>query len=281
MKTALILEGGGMRGMYSAGVLDAFIEKKIKFEYGVGVSAGAAYGVSYISGQYRRNLLICDKFIGDKRYVSKRNMLKEGSLFGLKFVYEDIPNIYLPFDFEGYHNSDTDFYITVTNVETGKTEYHQLGEGDMKYNLLKATCALPLVSPIIRLGDGFYLDGGISDPIPYRKALEDGYEKLVVVLTQHKGYRKTKQSMLKLIKFWYRKYPEVYELLAKRHNIYNSQIDELEKLEEEGRCIILRPDNPVEIKRIETDKEKLKKLYFTGEADGLKYADKVKSFLKE
>ncbi|MBE7029351.1 MAG: patatin family protein [Ruminococcaceae bacterium] len=270
-KTGLVLEGGGLRGMYTAGVLDAFLERNIKFDYGIGVSAGAAYGISYISKQKGRNLEVCEKYINDKRYVSIANLIKEGALFGQKFVYEEIPLRLVPFDYNTYFNSSCDFFTGVTNVSTGRSEYFKLKDDKYKFNLFKATCALPLVSPLVELYNGYYLDGGISNPIPYKKALEDGCDKLTVVLTQHRGYIKNKQSNLGFIKFFYRKYPKIYEALKVRHEVYNKQIEEIRELEKKGIVKIICPNEPVGIKRIERDFEKIKNLYNKGYRDGMNY----------
>ena len=270
IKTGLVLEGGGLRGMYTAGVLDAFLERDIHFEYGVGVSAGAAYGISYISRQKGRNLEICEKYITDKRSVSKRNLIKEGALFGQKFVYEEIPTKLIPFDYNTYFNSGVNFQVGVTNINTGKTEYYELKDDKYKFDLFKATCALPLVSPVIKLANGLYLDGGITAPIPYKKAFMDGCDRVVVVLTQHRGYQKKKQSALNLIKAVYRKYPKVYEALKVRHEIYNTALNELYELEKEGRAIIIQPECKVDIKRVETDMEKIRSLYNKGYEAGEK-----------
>ena len=281
MKTALVLEGGAMRGIYTCGVLDAFLDKNIEFDYVIGVSAGAALGSSYVSKQRGRNLEIYERYVNDKRYMSYHNLIKEGSLFGLKFVYEDIPKIHVPFDFEAYYNSPVKFYSVVTNIETGKAEYMNKTREDENLDILKATCALPMFSPNIKIGDNYYLDGGIADPIPFEKAFKDGYDKVVVILTQHKTYRKNKQSYLNLIKLKYRKYPEIFKIMENRHNIYNSQLDKLEELEKDGKAFIIRPENPVEFKRIETDLVKLRKLYHIGEYDGFTYEKRIKKFIEQ
>ncbi len=254
--------------MYSAGVLDAFLEQGITFDVGVGVSAGAAYGISYISGQKGRNLKICEKYIKDKRYVSLRNLFKEGALFGQTFVYEDIPRRLVPFDYDAYFKSKTRFLTGVTNILTGEIEYYEKKNDRYKFDLFKATCALPLVSPIIPMGTGLYLDGGITDPIPYKKALDEGCDKLVIILTRHRGYVKTPEKTLWFTKLYYRKYPKLCEAIMKRHLVYNQQLEEINKLEKEGRAIIIAPSRLVKIKRIETDIDKIRGLYSKGYEDG-------------
>lgn len=281
MKVGLVLEGGAMRGMYTSGVLDAFLKKNIDFPYVIGVSAGAAYGTSYVSKQIGRNLEVCEKYINDKRYVSFLNLVKEGSLFGLKFVYEDIPKIHVPFDFKMYYSNPAEFYSVVTNIETGLPEYIGKDESDVNFDILKATCALPLVSPVIEINGRKYLDGGISDPIPYKKAFEDGCDKVVVILTQDKTYIKQKQKFLSLINLKYKNYKNLCKLMEERHNLYNNSVREIEELEKEGKAIILRPDKPVGFKRIETDVSKLTTLYYKGEYDGFSYENKIKEFIKE
>lgn len=281
MKTALILEGGAMRAAYTCGVLDSFLDRKINFEYIIGVSAGAAFGTSYVSGQKGRNLKVYEKFINDERYVSYKNLLKEGSLFGLKFVYEDIPKIHIPFDYDTYYKSSSEFYSVVTNIKTGEPEYFEKSFKDENFDVLKATCALPMFSPNIEINGNLYLDGGISDPIPFEKALNDGCDKIVAILTQDKTYRKKKQSLLSFLKLKYIKFPKVYELMEKRHILYNEQLEKLSELEKEGRAIIIRPDKPVEFKRIETDLGKIRNLYQKGLFDGYSNELKIKNFIKK
>ncbi len=254
--------------MYTAGVLDAFLEQGITFDVGVGVSAGAAYGISYISGQKGRNLKICEKYINDKRYVSLRNLFKEGALFGQTFVYEDIPRKLIPFDYDAYFKSKTKFLTGVTNILTGETEYYEMKNDRYKFDLFKATCALPFVSPIIPMGKGLYLDGGITDPIPYKKALSEGCEKLVIILTRHRGYLKEAEKAMLFAKLYYKKYPKLLDAMKRRHIIYNEQLEEIEKLEKEGSAIIIAPSRPVKIKRIETDIDKIRGLYSKGYEDG-------------
>ncbi len=280
MKTALVLEGGAMRGIYTCGVLDAFIDKNIKFDYVIGVSAGAAFGSSYISWQRGRNIEIYEKYSNDKRYVSWQNLIKEGSLFGLKFVYEDIPKIHIPFDFDAYHKNPARFISVVTNVKTGQPEYFDKDPQDVNLDIFKASCALPMFSPMIKIKDNLYLDGGMSDPIPFEKPLKDGYDKVVVILTQDKSYRKNKQKLLSLMKIKYKNYPQVYKVMEKRHLLYNNQLDKLNELEKEGKAIVIRPEKPVDFKRIETDIEKLRKLYHQGEYDGFTLEEKIKEFIK-
>ena len=267
-KTGLVLEGGGLRGMYTAGVLDAFLEQGITFDVGVGVSAGAAYGISYVSGQKGRNLKICEKYLNDKRYVSLRNLFKEGALFGQTFVYEDIPRKLVPFDYDAYFKSKTKFLAGVTNILTGEIEYYQMKNDRYKYDLFKATCALPLVSPIIPMGTGLYLDGGIADPIPYKQALKEGCEKLVIILTRHRGYVKEAEKAIWFSKLYYRKYPKLIEAMKRRHIVYNEQLEEIAELEKEGKAVIIAPTRPVKIKRIETNIDKIRGLYSKGYEDG-------------
>ena len=280
LKTALVLEGGAMRGMYTCGVLDVFLDFGINFKYVIGVSAGAAFGASYISKQRDRNINIYKKYINDKRYISYSNMLREGSLFGLKFVYEDIPKIHVPFDFDTFYENDCIFYSAVTNIETGETEYFNKSREDANFDVLKATCALPMFSPCIKIGSNKYLDGGITNPIPFDKAFADKNDKAVAVLTQHKGYRKQKQKMLNLIRLKYIKYPEIYKALKIRHELYNRQLGELDDLEKQGKVLIIRPDSPIEFNRIETDLTKLEALYHGGEKDAARLKNVIEEFIK-
>ena len=254
--------------MFTAGVLDAFLEQGITFDVGVGVSAGAAYGISYISEQKGRNLEICEKYIKDKRYVSLRNLFKEGALFGQSFVYEEIPKRLVPFDYDTYFKSKTRFFTGVSNIITGEPEYYELKNDRYKFDLFRATCALPFVSPIIPMGAGLYLDGGLADPIPYKKALEEGCEKLVIILTRHRGYVKEPAKAHWFTKLYYKKYPALCEIIKNRHILYNKQLEEISELEKEGRAVIIAPSRPVKIKRIETDIDKIRGLYSKGYETG-------------
>lgn len=279
-ETALILEGGGMRGVYTAGVLDFFLEKQIEFEYCIAISAGACHGVSYLSKQHKRNYRIGIDYIKDKRYLSLKNLITTGSLFGMEMLFDTIPNELDPFDYKAFKDNSTRFNVGVTNCETGLPEYYEIKDLMNSYDALRASMSLPLVAPIVEYDHKKLLDGGISDPIPIKKALAEGYKKQVIVLTQHKGYQKTKSSAIPIIKRKYKKYPKLIEAMEKRHEVYNDTLNFIDKLEQEGKVFIIRPSKPLGIGRFENDKDKLRGAYQQGYEDTQKIYRELISFLK-
>jgi predicted patatin/cPLA2 family phospholipase len=240
---SLILEGGTLRPIFSAGVMDALLDQELMFPYCIGVSAGISNGFSYISKQKRRNLDIMEKYRHDKRYIGYRNFLSSRSLFGLDFVFEEIPNKLLPFDMEAFHNYSGQLLVGVTNAQTGLSEYFNGMNIDDKSTMLRATCAIPLFFPAIEMNGSKYYDGGLSDPIPIRKAIADGNNQHLIVLTQPKGYIKqfSKQNAM-IGKLFKNKYPNLEEILLTRHNKYNETVNFCEQLEQQGQAIILRPE---------------------------------------
>ncbi len=262
--TGLVLEGGGFRGLYSAGFLDFFLEKNIEFPYIIGVSMGACNAVNYISKQQGRNLDIPYTFINDKRYMSYCRLLAKGELFGMDFVYDTIPNQLNPFDFQSFNASTQDFIIVTTDCEKGNPVYFKnLKNGEM-LKALQASTSLPFASKMVTIDDKLLLDGGICDPIPIERALEDGNKKLVVILTQPADYRK-KPARLKYMSHWkYKAYPALTDKLLSRHQKYNDTIDQLEKLESEGKAFVIRPDMKIPISRTEKNVHKLKEAFEMG-----------------
>lgn len=280
MKTGIVFEGGAFRTVFSCGVMDAFLEKDIMPDYIIGVSAGAAYGVSYVSKQQGRNLKLILDYCNDKRYMGVNNLLnpKNRCFYGLKFAYETIPNELLPFDKDAFDRYEGEFYAVATNVETGKAEYMRYTTDDTPSKVLQATCALPMLFPYIYIDDTPYLDGGLSDSIPYEKAFADGCDRVVVVLTREAGYRKKTTTSTKLVARAYLKYPELAKDLVKRAGRYNRSLKKLEKLEKEGKVIVIRPENTKGFSRMERDKTKIRNLYDDGYAKGIAVAEKVKDF---
>lgn len=260
---SLILEGGSFRSIFSAGVMDALLEHDIMLPYCIGVSAGISNGVSYISKQPRRNLEVLTTYRHDKRYFGKRNLIKQRSVFGLDFVYDEVPNKLHPFDWKTYRNFDGKVVVVVTNARTGKAEYLDGLKMDKKFTMLRATCALPVAFPAIKYKNEFYYDGGLSDPVPIKKAIEDGCEKHIIVLTRPEGYVKEVSGEAKMVaRVFKRKYPKISEALLTRHIEYNKSVQLCEQLEREGKAIILRPEEPLE--SFEKDIEKIKKSYQMG-----------------
>lgn len=274
---SLILEGGTFRPIFSAGVMDALLDNNIMFPYCIGVSAGITNGVSYISKQKKRNLDILMTYRNDKRYLGLRNFLKCKSLFGLDFVYGEIPNKLSPFDMETYQKYEGKILVGVTNAVTGKTEYFDGKELDDNCSILRATCAIPLFFPAIKINDNYYYDGGICDPVPIKKAIDDGNEKHLIVLTRPKEYRKNlSKGNIIVSKLFRKKYPNLKEPLLTRHNHYNETIRFCEELEAQGKAVIIRPTLEQSIESFEKDVNKLREGYNNGYKMAIENLDKIK-----
>ncbi len=275
----LVLEGGGLRGIYTAGVLDAFLLNDIEFNYCIGVSAGVCNALSYISKQKERNRNVNINYINDKRYFSIRNFVTTGSMFGYKMLFDTIPNELLPFDYDTYENSNCRLIAGATDCKTGKEVYYTLDTIRDKYEIINASISLPYISRIVKYDNKELLDGGIADPVPIKKSLEDGNKKNVVILTQHKGYQKSSSSLNKYAKIKYRKYPKLIEALNERHNIYNDTLSYISNLEEEKKVFAIYPSKPLEISRFEKDTNKLQEVYNLGLSDTLNAIEDLKSFI--
>lgn len=282
MKTGIVFEGGASRTIFSCGVMDAFIEQQIFPDYVIANSAGAANGVSYISRQKGRNLKIALDYGNDKRYMSLHNWLnsKNNSYYGLEFVYETIPNELLPFDYEAFRTYNKEFYVVTTNALTGKAQYLPYTGQDKTNTVLRATCALPMLFPFIYIDETPYLDGGLSDSIPYQKAFKDGCDRVVVVLTREAGYRKKTSSSTKMLARAFLKYPEIAKDLVKRAGRYNKCVSKLEKLEKQGKVIVIRPESTKGFSRLEKDHAKIQNLYDEGYKKGIAISDTVKQFFQ-
>ncbi|MBM7636307.1 patatin-like phospholipase family protein [Streptococcus saliviloxodontae] len=276
MAVGLVLEGGGMRGLYTAGVLDAFLEAGIKVDGIVSVSAGALFGVNYVSGQKGRALRYNKRFIKDPNYMGLRSWLKTGNVVNKEMAYYRIPMELDIFDQDAFAQADIPFYVTVTNVETGQAEYLKIDDVFKQMEALRASSALPIASKIVNYQDRLYLDGGLSDSIPLTFAKSLGYEKLIVILTRPKGYRK-KSSSGRLYKLLYRKYPNFVKTAIKRPEAYNLSLSQIEAAEETGEIFVIRPSQPLSIGRLEKNPDKFDEIYQIGTADG----DNVSGSLKE
>ena len=281
MKIGLVLEGGGMRGVYTAGVLDSLINKNYCADYLIGVSAGCTNGASYVSWQKERGMRTNINYIDDKRYLSFWSYLKTGSLFGMDFLFYDIPEKLDPFDYESCFNSKCDYRVGITNIETGEEEYY--GKEALKKEdrniILRASTSLPIVSPIVTIKGKKYLDGGIGDPIPIKRAFEEGCDKVIVVLTRDRNYKKKATKGRWFFDILYRKYPKLVELIFNRHERYNSILEYIREMEKEGKAFVVAPEKPIEIDKFEKSKEKLFEVYKLGLADGTKVFEKYKEFL--
>lgn len=280
MKTGLILEGGAMRGMFTAGVMDVMMEAGISFDGAVGVSAGACFGCNYKSGQIGRVIRYNTKFCADKRYSGFRVLLREGNLFSTQFCYEEVPLKHDIFDFDSYENDPMDFYVVCTDVETGKPIYHLLeNRHDHGFDWIRASASMPLVSQIVEIDGLKMLDGGISDSIPVQFFESIGYSKNVVILTQPKGYIKKKNSLIPLMKLKYRNYPKLIQTMANRHIAYNNTLRYIEQQEEMGNLLVIRPNEKLKIRKAEKDPEKLKQIYAIGRNVAQQQLAQIHNFL--
>lgn len=279
MKTALILEGGAMRGMYTAGVLDVLMKESIETNACYGVSAGALFGINYKSKNIGRVIRYNLKYGGNPETMGWKSLFKTGNLMHKEFWFEDIPFKLDPMDTETYKSCKTEFFAVVTNMVTGKAEYKSIydltEEKCMEY--LRASGSLPFLSKPVTVDNTPFLDGGVADSIPVEKALTDGCERILVVLTRPKGYRKS--GNIHGAEIFYKNYPAFAKTLNNRNKIYNEQCEFIEKLEKDGKIIVLRPSEHIEVKRTEKDKEKLQKMYDLGIKDCSEKIDIIKSFL--
>ena len=281
MKKGLVLEGGAMRGMYTAGVLDVLMENDIKFDGAIGVSAGACFGCNYKSRQIGRSIRYNLKYCRDPRYVSFRSLLFSGDIYNAKFCYEDIPFRLDPFDIEAYQSDPMEFYVVATDVNTGEAVYQRLDKGDEKdVQWIRASASMPLVSRIVKIGEQELLDGGIADSVPFEWFNANGYAKNVVILTRPKGYIKSKNPLMPLVRLCMKKYPKMIEAMANRHTVYNECLKRLEQQETEGNLLVIRPSAPLEIKRTEKKPEKLQAVYELGRKDADAMLGKIREFLK-
>lgn len=262
----LTIEGGASRTVYSCGILDALLEEDIMADKIIGVSAGAAFGVSYASRQKGRNYRLATEFMGTKKYMGMRNMLDPSNrcYYNLDYAWDEVPNKWLPYDYEAFEEYKGEFYAVVTNVKSGKAEYMPVPRDDKTWQLLRATCALPLMFPEIEINGEKYLDGGIADSIPYKKMLELGCDKNIVILTRPRDYRKTTDSLTKLCMKYYRKYPEFSEALRTRAERYNQCVSEIMALKEQGKVFVFTPRSVFGVGRTEGDPKKLDRLYRHG-----------------
>lgn len=280
MKKGLVLEGGAMRGVFSAGVIDVMMEHHIGVDGLIGVSAGAAFGCNFISKQPGRAIRYNMKYCNDPRYCSIRSLIKTGDMFGADFCYHEIPEKLDLFDTEAYEKEPTAFYVVCTDVETGKAVYHRC-ENNVAADILwmQASASMPLASRIVEIDGKKYLDGGVADSIPLAFFEAEGYERNIVVLTQPKGYVKKKNKALPLMRRALKDYPEFLATAAKRHEVYNASTAYVEKRETEGAALVLRPDEALPVGRVEHDPEKLRATYEIGRRLAESRLDEIQSFL--
>ncbi len=271
--TGLVLEGGGMRGIFTCGVLDALMKHEMWFNYVIGVSAGAGNGASYMSKQIRRarysNIDLLQKY----DFIGLKSLFTKGTIFDMQLLYDKFPNEIFPYDFEAYKKNPAVFEMVTTNCITGRAEYFQEKEDHQRLlKILRASGSLPYVSKMVEIDGVPMLDGGMVDSIPVQRAIDTGHDTNLVILTRNPGYRK-KEKDRKIPAFIYKKYPRLRLALSNRAKIYNAQLELVEKLEAEGKVICIRPENPIEVDRIEKNVEKLEALYQEGYRLGERFCD--------
>lgn len=270
-----------MRGMFTVGIMDVMMEHGITFDGIVGVSAGAAFGVNYKSGQIGRAIRYNERFCNDKRYCSIRNLFRDGNLYSKDFCYGEVPLVHDPFDFEAYEANPMEFHIVCTDIVTGKPVYHEFkGREDHEFDWIRASASMPLVSEIVEIEGRKLLDGGIADAIPLQYFESIGYSRNVVILTQHAEYDKKETSAMFFIRFLYRKYPELIQAMEVRHLMYNAQRDYVNRQEAAGNALVIRPTEPLPVKRLTKDPAVLRATYNIGRATAEKRLDEIRNYLR-
>lgn len=276
--TGLVLEGGASRGYFTVGALDALIDIGFKTDFLVGTSAGIANGISYVSNQRGRGLKIGLEYLQDKRYMGLRHLInpKKRSYYNVDFVFDELPNKLLPFDKEAYDNSGCRVVAALTNLETGKCEYHDVTSDDRKWKKVVASCALPIMFQPVEIGGQLYMDGGITDAIPFQRAIDEGCEKIIVIITRERSYIKDLEPAIGISRFLYRKYPNFKKALGNRTEMYNQAHQRLLELEKEGRIILIAPEEDTSLwRRTEKRPAEIQKMYDTGYKTVMKYKDKI------
>ncbi len=282
MKKGLIMEGGAMRGLFTSGITDVMMENGIVFDGAIGVSAGAAFGCNYKSGQIGRALRYNVKYCRDKRYCSMRSLIFTGNLFGADFCYHELPEKLDIFDDEAYNKNPMEFYVVCTNIETGKPLYKKCDRVDGAFlEWIRASASLPMVAEIVEVDGYKLLDGGISDSVPLKYFESIGYDRNIVILTQPKGYLKEKNKMIPIIRRVFKKYPKMIEAIENRHIMYNSTLEYIEERERTGEVLVLRPKEMLPIKRTTKDPEKLKEVYRAGRLIGEENLERIQEFLSK
>lgn len=281
MKTGLVMEGGAMRGMFTAGVTDVMMERGITFDGAIGVSAGAAFGCNYKSGQPGRVIRYNVRFCRDPRFCSIRSLLRTGDMFGADFCYREVPETLDLFDYKAYAESPMEFYVVCTDANTGEAVYKKCDtlDGDMM-DWLRASASLPLAARAVEIDGGAYLDGGISDSVPLKYFEGIGYEKNVVILTRPEGYVKTKNPLLPIMKIALRGHPGMIRAMGVRHEMYNSTIEYVREAERNGGAFVICPPEKLPVGHIEHHEDKLREAYDIGRREAERRMDELRSFLE-
>ena len=280
MKKGLVLEGGGMRGLFTAGILDVFMENGIRFDGIVGVSAGATFGCNYKSHQIGRVLRYNMRFRKEPRYMGLRSLITTGNLVGAEFAYHILPTQLDIFDTETYRNDPTEFHIVCTDVHTGNPVYHRIDDFTFEeFDWIRASASMPIVSRPVSVGGYELLDGGISDSIPLRYFESEGFSRNVVILTQPKGFTKKRTKLMPVFRTTMRNYPAIVEAMDRRHIMYNRELDYISKRQAEGSCIVICPDDVLPISRTSQNPRKMQKVYDMGRRAGEENLTRVRQFL--
>ncbi|WP_226034776.1 patatin-like phospholipase family protein [Aquibacillus saliphilus] len=276
----LVLEGGGMKGLYTAGVLEYFMENDLYFPYVIGVSSGACMAASYLSRQRGRNKKVNIDHINDPRFISFRNYVKKRELFGMDFIFDEIPNQIVPFDYQTFLGGAEQFVVGTTDCHTGQAVYYSKQEdGEQMLKIIRASSSLPFVSSSVEYKEKFLLDGGIIDPIPIKKSQHDGNKKNIIIMTKPNSYRKYPSKFSKIMKMMNKKYPAITEPLQQRHQIYNNTLSFIEEEKKKGSTYVIQPSKPIDVSRIERNREKLLNLHELGYQDAKAHAEEMNAFL--
>ena len=280
-KLGLVMEGGAMRGLFTAGVLDVFLDEGITVDGAIGVSAGATFGCNFLTKQKGRALRYCLRYVNDPRFCSVPSLLLTGDMFGAEFCYHTIPEQLDPIDNDAFHQGGVPFYIACTDVRTGRAVYHQcrdlLDREELEW--VRACASMPLASRIVHAGQYDMLDGGISDSIPLKYFEYKGYQRSIVILTQPADYRKEPNSMMPLVRKVYRNYPNLIRAMERRHVIYNKQLDHVREAEENGSAFVIRPPQKLPVSHITHDPEKLREIYRIGRETALSVLPALREYL--
>lgn len=281
MKKGLILEGGAMRGMFTAGVMDVLMENGIDFDGVIGVSAGAAFGCNYKSKQIGRVIRYNTRFCRDKRYCGFRVLLKTGNIYSTEFCYGEVPLKHDVFDFDTFERNPMEFYVVCTDIETGEAVYHKYdSRNDHGFDWIRASASMPLVSQIVEIDGLKLLDGGMADSVPVKYFESIGYDRNIVVLTQPKGYIKQPNSMMPIIRKKYKAYPGLIKAMENRHTVYNETLAYIEQRESAGELLVIRPETKIQVGRVEKDPDKLRAAYETGREVAAKRLEEIKEYLR-
>lgn len=279
-KTGLVLEGGAMRGLFTAGILDVLMEEGVTFDGVIGVSAGAAFGINFVSQQPGRPIRYNKRFARDWRYCSLRSWITTGDLFGAQFAYHEVPEHLDPFDNEAFENNPTAFHLVCTDAETGEAVYKRLTKGgSLAYDWVRASASMPMVSRPVALDGKLLLDGGVADSIPLEYFEQIGYSRNVVILTQPQGYVKPHNKLMPLFKLFLRKYPQMIHGLDVRHEMYNQQLSYVAKQEQAGTALVIRPKKALRIGHVSHDPEEMQAIYDIGRSTGMERLSDIKEFL--